>query len=430
MCTKNNLSSELLELIFSYLSKYEICQCMRVCQSWYRVASIQRYEEIYAYPLYWWDCMQNLRSKRVDGSKAGDLVKSCSFAKWEEHSEQKLQDLIYIMPNLQIIKDMTTQCMQSLNDRSLLEQLPHLEEISMDSNCLLDGGSGVLLLAVNTQLKDQITSFTIKNLCTRVWGDYTKLLTSLSSFSILRNLCIGRNIESGNGAINLTSILNACRHLVSLELYSICEWEVDSTENLKHTSLSSLKLTRNYLSENHMKYMIQHIPNLKSFSLLVLDNTFEGTLVRTNPSIVSNFAIYLEKIKYLEIQREEMLVLRANGSDVYKEVSVFWKFLRELCDKDYYCDLQACVLSPNARCSATHLEKKNQHIYLECEVLWDLSNYDSWIQQLDFLTFSSIEVYGSPEANNVPLSDYVHYNWIQPLLTLLKQQQHKQVCPH
>lgn len=75
--------------------------------------------------------MQYLRLTRIDGGDIGDLVKKICFNElWDSTDEQDFQELIYRLPNLRVMEKVSACFIQLLKNKSVLDYLTHLEDIS------------------------------------------------------------------------------------------------------------------------------------------------------------------------------------------------------------------------------------------------------------------------------------------------------------
>lgn len=307
----DNLPTELLKLVFSFLPDDEFGEYMKVCRSWYSVASERKYNEIMAYPVSSSRYIQNLLSTRIDGSKAINYITVCGFQDWS-FNEGDFQELMSCLPNLRVLENIPPTCLPFLNNDVVLGRLPRLEAIIPIKARYSEQSD--LLFTINVKLKNQITLLTLAPGSMVEWKDNCEeLIATLSTFSILKNLYIVGCYEKCTEAVNLTSILDACKSLVTLGLYNTYNWKIDTEYNIIHTSLTTLELAVGYYTEDHLKCMIRHLPNLETFILSIHKNTFEGVLASANPSIISEAVNYLKNIKHLGIT--QMPPNREDGVD-------------------------------------------------------------------------------------------------------------------
>lgn len=417
----NSIPSEVLEVIFIYLPNNRLWECMKVCKLWYSIGLKTKYEEIDAYGC----SIENLQITRVDGNKAGDSAKTCRLYGCDRFTIHDFQELMHCLPNLKVIKGLSPRHLTFLSSRNILDRLTCLEEVSLNAVNVWDQSCIDFYWAINVRLKNQITSLTLKRVPLFVRdGDYQSFATLLFGFHALKKLILWDVDDNVSNAINLASILINWSSLQSLELRSTCSMRiVHTTAYAIHRNLTTLAFHVHELTETHLEFISQYLPNLKNLTLFI-DNDFKEVLTTSKPSTVRKFAVFLKKIKNLLIeQRSRSAAIIASNVDNSIEIPVFWRFLRDFWDKDYYCELWANVSSPEAASSALCLKKQNRYVYLRCPVLLASSDSASWVQQLDFSTFKSFA--------SVDLRvDYSQYDWIQSLIILFIQQkqQHKHEC--
>lgn len=411
---------EVLKLILAKLEGNDAYACMMVCKSWYSVSSTFYYERLQWEPTYTEKHVQLVSTTRMDGSTLGEYVKQLHFGEYREFTKDQFTTLISNLPNLKriIISSGFIEYLPDIPDN----QLKCIEEISKarDETPLQDT---CIHICINMRLKNQIISLKLSELdISRFIVVSRDLLPVLSYFKRLSQLTI-QTSDNEQAFIHPSSILNHCSNLVSLNFISDCNWILDTTENVLQTNLYSIKLNIPFFTQQHMEYFMQCLPNVKEFELEVDGQYFEQMVAAVRPATLKKFAKYLGQMEYLLILNDEY----SGSFDIPPNivtivVQTFWKFMRDVCDKECFCDLtiHTDYLSP----LGAIIKKKKQMLTMEISIHDDNNGFD--VKQLDFCTYKSLEIQGFEEnaPNNYPL----YTNLLRPFIQLLTQQKNRQIC--
>lgn len=428
------LPLEIVSNILSNLPKKDVYECMNVCKTWYSLGSAIYYEEI-DLRLGHKEFLALTEKVRLNGRKLGDLVKRINFNTTrvfghEIFDGEEFYRLMHNLPRLQIIH--TDDAYINYLPFVPISSLKQIEKINLFA-CFVNQTVYDDHFLSNIRFADRITTLKLESTNIKTTNnDCRELLKELSTFKCLKNLSITNEVEE-EATINpeylhLTSILNACNNLESLQFKSKFGWEIDTVTNHVYTKLTALKLEVLYLTEEHMSYIMECVPNLKTLVLTVEHMYFEEILLNSKPKVLKQFAEYLWKLDSFAIRRGPI-----DGIVEAEKNQALWRFVRDLCrNGEVDCSLSVVVVQEETSSRSTCIWKKSGVLHIRCSLLLCQPISPSWISQINFLTFKTIHIQNNSldmyNENHelISLID-VQRLLINPILQLLIQQC-KQPC--
>jgi hypothetical protein len=356
-----NFPAEINFIVFQYLPRVTLFECLFVCKSWSLSAAQLYYSEVIL--------SNNVHKvlpgilQQPHGKRIGKWVRKLRIYQIHGNQrpleEQEFIDLVSCMPHL---KQIDLNCSNTVSHLKALWKMDSNLLRNMNEINVRNSGSHQLYTLINLKLCDTITHLRLENFHTEYFrGDKQRVVEYLSKFTSLEYLKIINDSRNGLAGLDMISIFSACPNLHSLDLRSYLPTSNYRNGNytnipltimtkqdtvVKNTKLHSLTLGIPDLTVDYFQYIAHHTPtSLKSFKLYTYDASFSDWVANTYRfELLKQFANHIKTYRNMKINMESSLTRSINqplaGELLKKSITCLWDFLYLIKgNRDLFCSV-------------------------------------------------------------------------------------------